>query len=405
MLQEFSGIPGLIQDHVHCDVDVRSYPVSVENVLSRSLMKQAQEEIFQWQGYAPTTLHRLNALADELKLGAIYYKDEGERFDLGSFKALGGAFAVLKLLQHEIAKRIGTEVSLASIRGGEHAEHCRAITVASATAGNHGRSLAWGAQLAGCPCKIFIHAGVGDARKQAMEAYGADVVRIDGDYDASVHHVAVQAAQNGWFIVSDTSYPGYLERPREIMAGYTAMVQEILAALDNDDLATHTFLQTGCGGLAGGIAAGMWSELGAGCPRIVVVEPAAAACLAESARMGSVTAIQIEHESVMVGLSCGEVSILAWDILKPCVSDYLTISDAGVAPTMRLLASGAPGGRPIVAGESGIAGLAALIDAARRPELRSALGLNGTSRVLLIGSEGATSPDIYDKIVGHAARQ
>lgn len=403
MLDEFEKLPDLVKEHVHCEVTATPYPDRLQSVLPTSLMHDAQHEIAQWQGYEPTPLNSLNALAGQLGLSAIYYKDEGKRFGLGSFKALGGAFAVVKQLQEVIAERTGNQVTMESIRKGEHADLCAQITVASATAGNHGRSLAWGAQRAGCPCKIFIHGGVGDARKEAMEALGAEVIRVDGDYDASVHYAAAEADKNGWYIVSDTSYPGYLERPRDIMAGYTMMVREILEQLGPGNLPTHVFLQTGCGGLAAGFAGGLWAETGADLPRIVVVEPTEAACLLLSARNQAATTYQIEVESIMVGLSCGEVSILAWDILEPCSSDYITITDDGVPPAMRLLASGAPGGRPIVAGESGVAGLAALIDAARRQDLRQGLGLNEGSRVLLIGSEGATSPDIYEKIVGHVA--
>lgn len=403
MLNEFKELPDLIREHVHCETVATPYPDRLQSVLPTSLMHDAQDEISQWQGYEPTPLHSLDALAGDLDLAAIYYKDEGKRFGLGSFKALGGAFAVVKQLQEVIEQRTGNKVSMESIRKGEHAELCAEITVASATAGNHGRSLAWGAQRAGCPCKIYIHGGVGDARKEAMEAYGAEVVRVAGDYDDSVHHAAAEAEKHGWFIVSDTSYPGYFDRPREIMAGYTVMVREVLDTLKADKVPTHVFLQTGCGGLAAGFAGGMWAEMGADLPRIIVVEPTEAACLMSSARNHAATAYQIEVESMMVGLSCGEVSILAWDILEPCSSDYITITDDGIPPAMRLLASGAPGGVPIVGGESGVAGLVALIDAAGRPDLRQALGLDQSSRVLLIGSEGATSPDIYEKIVGHAA--
>jgi len=403
VLDEFEKLPDLVKDHVHCEIVAVPYPDRLQDVLPTSLMHEAQHEIVQWQGYEPTPLHSLDALAGQLDLSAIYYKDEGLRFGLGSFKALGGAFAVVKQLQEVIESRTGNRVSMESIRKGEHADLCARITVVSATAGNHGRSLAWGAQRAGCPCKIYIHSGVGDARKEAMEAYGAEVIRVEGDYDVSVYHAAAEADKNGWFMVSDTSYPGYLERPREIMAGYTVMVREILDQLEPDNLPTHVFLQTGCGGLAAGFAGGMWLETGADLPRIVVVEPTEAPCLLLSARNHAVTAYQIEVESMMVGLSCGEVSILAWDILEPCSSDYITITDDGIPPAMRLLASGAPGGKPIVGGESGVAGLAALIDAARRQDLREGLGLNESSAVLLIGSEGATSPDIYEEIVGHAA--
>ena len=403
MLSEFSLPGSIIVDRVDVAVEPQEYPETLHEVLGPKMMAEAREEIRQWHGYEPTPLRELNGLADELGLGAILYKDEGLRFGLGSFKALGGAYAVLKVLQGEIERITGAPVTLPSIRAGEHGELTRQITVASATAGNHGRSLAWGARQAGCPCKIFIHSGVGDARKQAMEAYGAEVIRIDGDYDASVHIAAAEAGRNGWLIVSDTSYPGYMDRPRFIKAGYTLIGAEVLEQLGDAPLPTHIFLQTGCGGLAAGIGGGMWSDLGARLPKIIVVEPELAPCLLQSARAGTAKHFTITEESLMVGLSCGEVSLLAWEIISRCASHYLAIADAGVAPAMRLLASGRAGGGEVVGGESGVAGLAALVDVARTSETRTALGLDENSRVLLIGSEGATSPDIYHKIVGRAA--
>ncbi len=403
MLQEFPAADRLVVDHVHRDVSPGAYPAELDDILSPAMMAEARAEIRQWDGYEPTPLRHLDDLAGELGLAEILYKDEGLRFGLGSFKALGGAYAVLKVLQGELQAKLGRAVSLNEIRSGEHAEMTRQITVASATAGNHGRSLAWGARQAGCPCKIFIHSGVGEARKDAMEAFGAEVIRVEGDYDASVYHAAEQADAHGWLIVSDTSYPGYMERPRFIKAGYTLIGDEVLQQLGDDPLPTHVFLQTGCGGLAAGIGGGLWSALGERLPRIVVVEPDLAPCLLQSARAGEATTYNVTDESMMVGLSCGEVSLLAWEIISRCASDYLAISDDGVPAAMRVLASGQAGGDEIVGGESGVAGLVALIGVGRDPQLREQLGLDESSRVLLIGSEGATSPDIYERIVGRAA--
>ena len=400
MLQEFP-LPGTaVVDHVHRDVLHTEYPAELHDIISPEMMIEARDEIRQWAGYEATPLHALSPLARELNLDEILYKDEGQRFGLGSFKALGGAYAVLKVLQSELQASTGRKVDLGDIRKGKHTDAVSRITVASATAGNHGRSLAWGARQAGCPCKIFIHAGVGDARKQVMESFGAEVIRVDGNYDDSVRVAAKTAEQNGWLIVSDTSYPGYTECPRHIKAGYTLIGDELLEQLAGRPRPTHIFLQTGCGGLAAGAGAGLWEALGADLPRVVVVEPDRAPCLLISARAGEPTNYQITEESLMVGLSCGDVSLLAWDIVSRCASDYLSLTDNSIPPVMRLLATGKAGGGRIIVGESGAAGLAALIDVARNPDMRDKLGLGPTSRVMLIGSEGATSPDIYDKIVG-----
>ena len=362
----------------------------------------ARAEITQWDGYAPTPLVSLPALANVIGVGDIHYKDEGPRFGLGSFKALGGSYAAQRVLQREISERTGRNVSLADIRNGTHQAECATITLVSATDGNHGRSLAWGCQRFGSPCRIYIHADVSEGRADAMRDLGADVIRIDGDYDASVVLAKKEAAANGWFVVSDTSWPGYSQPPRDVMSGYGVMTQEICEALDQAP--THVFLQGGVGGLAAGVVAGLRQFWGPGAPRVVIVEPDLAACLFESAKTGRATNVNIAMETLMAGLSCGEPSEIAWEILQEEASDFLTIPDALVAPAVRLLARPLGGDPAIKAGESAIAGLAALIAAMQDGDLAAKLGLDGTSRVLLIGSEGVTDQAIFDTIMeGHDA--
>ena len=366
-------------------------------VLTAAGFADAAAEIAAWDGYAPTPLFELDGLAGTLGLAKVLYKDEGPRFGLGSFKALGGAYAALLVLQREISEALGRPVAPADIREGRHADLASRITLATATDGNHGRSLAWGCRRFGAACRIYIHAEVSEARAEAMRALGAEVVRIDGNYDDSVRLCREEAEANGWFVVSDTSWPGYTDTPRDVMAGYGAMVKEVCDALDRPP--THAFLQAGVGGLAAAVAAGLRQRWGGASPRIAVVEPELAACLFESARAGGMTDIRIEEETLMAGLSCGEPSGLAWEILAEEASDFLTVPESFVGPAMRLLAR-PPGSDPkIEAGESAVAGLAALIAAARSGEMRSALGLDANSRVLLIGSEGATDPDSYAALV------
>ena len=366
-------------------------------VLTAAGFAGAAAEIAGWEGYAPTPLLELDALAGALGLAGVLYKDEGPRFGLGSFKALGGAYAALRVLQREISAALGRPVPAAEIREGRHAQLASRITLVTATDGNHGRALAWGCRRFGAPCRIYIHAEVSEARAAAMRALGAEVVRIDGNYDDSVALAREEAEANGWFAVSDTSWPGYTEVPRDVMAGYGVMAREVCDALDRPP--THAFLQAGVGGLAAALAAGLRQHWGGESPRIVVVEPELAACLFESARAGGRTDIRIEEETLMAGLSCGEPSGLAWEVLSEEASDFLTVPESFVGPAMRLLARPFGKDPEIEAGESAVAGLAALIAAARSGEMRGALGLDADSRVLLVGSEGATDPDSYAALV------
>ncbi len=371
---------------------------AAERVLSRQDFATSRAEITQWDGYAPTPLVSLSVLATKIDVAEVLYKDEGPRFGLGSFKALGGSYAALRVLQRQIAAKLGQEVTLEEIRTGKVAALAAQITLVSATDGNHGRSLAWGCQRFGAPCRIYIHAEVSEGRAEAMRDLGAEVIRINGDYDASVVLAKKEAEENGWFVVSDTSWEGYSEPPRDVMAGYGVMTSEICESLEAPP--THVFLQGGVGGLAAGVVAGLrqhWGKQQG--PRVVIVEPDLAACLFESGRSGVATTFAVQTETLMAGLSCGEPSGMAWEILAEEAADFLTIPDSLVAPCVRLLARPFAGDTAIEAGESAIAGLAALIAARQDAALSAKLGLDAQSRVLLIGSEGVTDPAIFAQIM------
>ncbi|HSH43983.1 MAG TPA: diaminopropionate ammonia-lyase, partial [Arenicellales bacterium] len=350
-------------------------------------------------GYAPTPLHALDSMARSAGVRSLYYKDEGARFEPGSFKALGGAYAVQQLLRREIGRLTGESVTLLDVRTQRFADQAARVTVATATDGNHGRSVAWGAQRFGCRCVIYIHREVSEGRRRAMESYGAEVVRVDGNYDDSVRRAQADATENGWFIVSDTSYPGYTDLPRHVMAGYTLMIKEALDQLPAPDCLSHVFLQGGCGGLAAAVAAYLWRVLGERRPRLIIVEPVQADCLYRSAASGRRVDVDIQEESLMAGLSCGEVSMLGWQVIEPAVRDFVTLDDTLIAPTMRMLAAAADGAR-IVAGESAVPGLAVLLAASRQAELGRALSLDAESRILALGTEGATDTEIYRELTG-----
>jgi len=285
------------------------------------------------------------------------------------------------------------------LRSGAYDALFKDVTISSATDGNHGRSVAWGAKQFNCRCVIYIHAGVSEGRKEALEALGAKVIRVAGHYDEAVHQCALDSEKNGWLVVSDTSYEGYEDVPRNVMEGYPLIASEIIDQM-NGNIPTHIFVQGGVGGVAAAICGTFWLNWGEQRPRFVVVEPDLAACLFESARNGELTDVDITDETLMAGLSCGEVSLIAWKVLKDGVSDFFTIPEELVAPTMRLLARSEFGDQAIVAGESAIAGLAAFIASSQSENLSNSLGITKESIILVIGTEGATNSEIYNSLVG-----
>ncbi len=344
-------------------------------ILSLDGAAAAHRAISKWDGYGPTPLIPLEAMARAAGVGAILYKHEGRRFSLKSFKALGGAYAVERLVEQ---------------RGS-----AEGLTVTCATDGNHGRAVAWGAKRLGVTAIIYVHETVSEGRAKAIAAFGAEVRRVPGNYDDAVRASAEAAAANGWTIVSDTSWPGYDVIPRDVMQGYAVLALE---AEGQGAAPTHIFVQGGVGGLAAGVLSYHWEKQGAQRPVVVVVEPDRADCMFQSALAGRWTTVGGDLDTIMAGLACGEPSKLAWALLSPGADAFVTITDERAADAMRDLA---PLG--IAAGESGVAGLAGFRAVAGDARVRAALGLGPASRVLCIGTEGATDPDIYREIVGRDA--
>jgi len=355
-------------------------------VLNAAGFAAAEREIVSWPGYAPTPLVVLPGRAANLGLARLWYKDERGRFGLKSFKALGGAYAVRRVLERN---------------PGVAPQN---ITVTCATDGNHGRSVAWGAQLFGCKCTIFVHETVSEGRRAAIARYGAEVVRVKGNYDDAVRHAAASAARNGWFVVSDTSYEGYREVPTDVMHGYGVMASEIIAQLQGA-IPTHVFVQAGVGALAAAMCASFWLRWAEKRPRFVIVEPTKADCFYQSIAAGRPVAVTGDLDTVMAGLACGEVSELGWEILKTGTDALVAIDDVWALEGVRAFARPVAGDTAIASGETGATGLAALLAAQGEPAMLRTLALDTSSRVLLLGSEGDTDPEIYARIVGRTAEE
>jgi diaminopropionate ammonia-lyase len=345
-----------------------------------------------------TPVAALPAQAKALGIASLHIKDEGPRFGLGSFKALGGAYAVLSLVHAEAERRLRRAVTPDELLTPEIKAIAATMTVTCATDGNHGRSVAAGARIAGCRCIIFIHGGVTEPRASAIAAFGADVRRTKGSYDDSVREAAASAEHEDWIVVSDTSWDGYEDIPRTVMQGYTVMAGEAFEALPAPP--THLFLQAGVGGMAAAVAAHASAIYGANAPRVIVVEPERAACVFACAKAGKLVTVPHSAPTVMSMLECYEASPIAWEILASLASGFVTLDEDEAIAAMRQLAFPLTGDPAIVAGESGGTGFAGLVACLGDAAACKALGLGPQSRVLVFNSEGATDPDLYRALTG-----
>ena len=358
-------------------VDNKKYSFDKDQILSSLTLKDIDDafnSISKWEGYSPTPLVKLNKLSKELNLKNIFYKDENKRFNLKSFKALGGAYAVEKVTKGN-----------------------KEIVVATATAGNHGRSVAWGAKRLGLKCKIFISEFVSDARGKAMEALGAEVIKVKGNYENSLIECIKQSTENDWQIVQDVAWKDYMLVPKLTMAGYSVMMKEIAEQI-NDEKISHIILQAGVGGMAGAMVAGIARYLD-NIPKIIVVEPDSAACVMESIKTGKIEKIDIKRESLMGGMSCGEVSLVPWEILKNSVKHCISLPDDDIAKTMKLLGNASFSEESIIAGENAAPGVISLIASCEDETIKTKIELNENSNVLIFGCEGDTDQEMYQKLV------
>jgi diaminopropionate ammonia-lyase len=271
----------------------------------------------------------------------------------------------------------------------------------TATDGNHGRAVAHVAALFGFAARIFVPAGTAQARIDGIASEGAIVEVVDGTYDDAVT-LAAREANDHSLVISDTSWPGYEQIPQWVMEGYSTILWEIDDALGRRGERNPDLLPVQCG--VGALAAAVVRHYRAGRaaqPKILSVEPLRAACMLASMEAGQIVTMPGPHDSIMAGLNCGRPSILAWPIVSNGIDAFIAISDERAREAMRALARVG-----IVAGETGAAGLAGLIElltGEAGAQRREALGMDEKSRALVLVTEGATDPVSYRQIVGEVA--
>lgn len=338
-------------------------------------------------GYAPTPVVPLRALAASLGVGGITAKVETTRLGLPAFKILGASWAIARELCRRRPRPEDTYAGIDDLR--RKANALGPLTFIAATDGNHGRAVARMARLLGCASSILVPEGMAPARVETIEGEGARVEVVDGTYDDAIA-VSARLADDNHIVISDTAWPGYDRIPRDVIAGYGSIFAEI--AGQRAPTPTHVVVQMGVGALA--------TATIQACPeaRIVGVEPADAACILASLRAGELAKVPGPHRSIMAGLNCGLPSPLAWPYLQAGLDLAVAVEDDAARAAMRALADAG-----VVAGETGAAGLAGLLSLAASPEwptIRERLGLDATSEVLVIVTEGATDPAAWEAITG-----
>ena len=381
---------------------------AIDSVLPPGITRQARNLHRQIPGYKSSPLKGLSQLAHMLGVGGIWVKDESARLTLNSFKVLGGSFAIYRFIKAHLNlpdRTTFTDLQAPSVR-----QKIAALTFAAATDGNHGKGVAWAATALGCHSVIYVHKFTSEARIKAIEANGAEVRVVDGTYDDAVRQATLDAEQNGWQVISDTSWEGYEDIPRWVMQGYTTLLAETQEQLAGQGIAkpTHVFVQAGVGALAAATI-GYYAQLcGADRPITVVVEPDRAACLYRSAEAGDGQPHSFpgDLDTIMAGLACGDPSPMAWPLLWDCTDYFMACPDYVAAKGMRIYGVPLAGDPFIVSGESGAVTLGALsfiLELPQLAELKERLQLDENSQILLINSEGNTDPNHFRRVVWDGA--
>ena len=307
----------------------------------------------------------------------LLIKDETNRVGLGSFKALGGIYAVAKFLLGQWQKENGRELLVQQLTDLEIQSWCNQFTFVCASAGNHGIAVAKGAELFHANCRVHIAHSVPASFAKRLMALGAVVIRSGETYEESMV-AAMNDNLNGEILLADSSWPGYYYLPMLVMEGYTVIAEEMREVfLREDSWPTHVFLQAGVGGLAASMAFEIrknWKQQ----PRIVVVEPQAAPCLFESYKLGHITTVSGPISS-MGRLDCKEPSLIAFNILKELADDFVCVSDEDALTAANFLAKNKLATTP-----SGAAGLAAVLSNAKLD-----IAIPGNSTCLVIATEGS----------------
>lgn len=371
--------------------------------LSRAEIAGVANFYNQCPNYHPTPLYSLPGLAGAIGIKNIYVKDESARLGLDSFKALGGFYAIARL----IAEKLGEDflkTGFGYLSSGKAKKVLGEITFATATDGNHGKGVAMAATSFGHRAAVYLPRGSRENRVKAIEEAGGSAYVTEWNYDDTVRYVFEEAKRKGYTVVQDTVMEGYRKTPGWIMQGYALMAKEIIDSIEQGRVSsdlnsgsypTHVILQAGVGSMPASVTGYFLERLAAKNPHTIIVEPENAACFFKSAAGdGSPKTVSGDLETIMAGLACGVPNPVAWEIIKSSAKHFLSLPDWVAARGVRILKNPLPGDPAIISGESGSigSGFLSLFACDALPGLKEKLGLDKDSVVLVLNTEGVTDP-------------
>lgn len=357
-----------------------------------NLKKPSQDPFFFHQkllGYKISPLISLEKLANNLKIGNIWVKDESNRLELPAFKILGASWAVYRKIEEKFKIHFEKYENFSNFR--KKIKKLPPITLITATDGNHGRAVARIAKLYEWDAKIFMPVGSKEVRINAITSEGAQVTIVNGDYDLAVQEAAKYESESNW-VIQDTAYENYEKIPRWIIEGYSTLCWEIEKQISNSKI-DLILIQIGVGSLASAIIEFYKHENCNGSPIILGIEPLGVACAKESVKAGKIVTINGPYKSIMAGMNCGTISKISWPIILAGIDGFIEVSNDFAIKGMKAFAN-----EGIISGETGASGLGGLLEITEQDNgklFRNQFNLNENSNILIFSTEGATDSDFY----------
>jgi diaminopropionate ammonia-lyase len=134
-------------------------------------------------------------------------------------------------------------------------------------------------------------------------------------------------------------------------------------------------------------------------PKIIIVEPESADCVLKAVEKNKIVTLDIKKESLMGGMSCGEVSTIPWKIINNNCNFCISIPDDKISDTIKLLANSSFSEKKLIGGECATPGIISLIASCNNIRLKEKLNLDKNSQVLLLGCEGDVDEELYQKLL------
>jgi len=220
----------------------------------------------------------------------------------------------------------------------------RARGVMTASAGNHGMGVAYGAQAFAIPATVFVPTNANQLKVGAIKRLGARVIQGGANYQAA--YAEAQSAQSA---TGQTFVHAYDDA--DVIAGQGSIGVEIADELEDFDT---VIVPVGGGGLISGIATYLKAVRPA--VRVIGVEPAGAACLKRSLDAGELVTLE-RVDTIADGLAASRPGVLCFEIARRLVDDVLIVQEAEMLRAIRLYFEW----EHLLAEPAGAAALAALL--------------------------------------------